>query len=352
MSNKWEVSQLFNLLIIVMISGLLSWLATYALRRSALRLKLVDMPGERSSHVQPTPRGGGLSFVVVSSVMIAVTAFLLGKFTLPGVPVLILGSQLVAFVSLADDRWHLPVYVRIGAHSIGALVLVLGAGWIREVALPWGGVLSLGWLGLPFTLIWIVGLTNAYNFMDGIDGLAGGQAVIAAGMLAWLSCLLEASQLCWFMAIICGSVFGFLIHNWPPARIFMGDVGSAYLGYTFAGWAVLCCRIRSGGMPFFAWVILLAPFLLDTSVTLISRVVRGQRWYEAHREHFYQRLIRQDWSHLAVTSLYLCVTAFLGFVTIAFYGYSRISVILFAGMVVIPLAGIVLLVRWIEFRSV
>jgi UDP-N-acetylmuramyl pentapeptide phosphotransferase/UDP-N-acetylglucosamine-1-phosphate transferase len=200
--------------------------------------------------------------------------------------------------------------------------------------------------------VWIVGLTNAYNFMDGIDGLAAGQAVIAAVAMAWLSQVWGADQVALAMAILAGSVLGFLSHNWPPAKIFMGDVGSAFLGFSFAGWAVLSSNTPSNKLPFVAWAVLLAPFLFDTGITLISRIVRGQRWYAAHREHFYQRLIRRGWSHLAVTSLYLGIATFMGVATIAFYGYKSIAAVTFVGLIVLPLVAIVMLVRRAETRPV
>lgn len=330
---------------------ILAWLATFALRRWAPGLGLVDIPNERSSHRKPTPRGGGLSFVVVAIVLLEIVAQWSGIPLPAGMPALLIGSLLIAAVSMADDRWHLPPSVRFSAHLLGAIILIVGGGVVREVSLPGGAVWSLGWLSSPFTLFWVVGLTNAYNFMDGIDGLAGGQAVIAAAIMAWLGQVRGVSGITLAMTVLAGSVLGFLLHNWPPAKIFMGDVGSAFLGFTFAGWAVLAGGTRSSPLPFLAWVVVLAPFVFDTVATLISRIMRRQRWYEAHREHFYQRLIRRGWSHLAVTNLYLGVAAFLGLATIAYYGYGIIAPSIFIGLVFLPLAAILVLVRWVETRD-
>jgi UDP-N-acetylmuramyl pentapeptide phosphotransferase/UDP-N-acetylglucosamine-1-phosphate transferase len=346
-----KTPNIYLLLLIALVASVLAWIATFALRRWAPGVGLVDIPNERSSHAKPIPRGGGLSFVVVVPAITMVALFSSGMIMSSGMSALMLGSLLIAVVSLADDRWHMPAYVRFSAHAVGALVLMLGGGWIQEAALLGGVPLSLGWWGLPLTFIWIVGLTNAFNFMDGIDGLAAGQAVIAAVTILWLAQLCGASVLVWAMAVMAGSVLGFLQHNWPPAKIFMGDVGSAFLGFTFAGWAVISSKTKTNVLPFGAWVVVLAPFIFDTIITLVSRVARGQRWYEAHREHFYQRLIRGGWSHLAVTSLYLGVAAILGLATIAYYGYGNIGLSMFIGLVVLPLAGIVVLVRWVETRS-
>src|SRR5262249_26664902 len=144
---------------------------------------------------------------------------------------------------------------------------------------------------------------------------------------------------------------GFLLHTWPRARIFMGDVGSACLGFTFAGWAVLSGATHMSALPFLAWVAVFALFLFDTGVTLVSRIIRGQRWYEAHREHFYQRLIRQGWSHLVVTSLYLGIATFLGLVVVAYYGYGRMTHGWFMTAIMLPLLGLVGLVWRVEART-
>jgi len=340
----------FLLLMALMASGL-TWLGTVVLCRWSPRLGLLDIPNDRSSHSQPTPRSGGLSFVLIWPLLTSVAALWSGTAMPPGTWALLLGGLLIALVSLMDDRWHLPAYVRFSAHVMGGLILLADGRMLREIVLPGEAVWLLGWLSVPITLLWIVGLTNAYNFMDGIDGLAAGQAVIVATTLAWLAYVRAASGPALAMATLAGAVWGFLLHNWPPARIFMGDVGSAYLGFTFAGWAVLSGATRSSALPFLAWVVVLAPFLFDTGVTLVSRIIRGQRWYEAHREHFYQRLIRQGWSHLAVTSLYIGVAAFLGLVVVAYYGYGRMTRAWFMAAIMLPLLGLVGLVWGAEVRT-
>jgi UDP-N-acetylmuramyl pentapeptide phosphotransferase/UDP-N-acetylglucosamine-1-phosphate transferase len=329
----------------------LAWLGTWILRFNAESLRLVDVPNRRSSHNRPTPRGGGLSFVVVTPVLTVAGAFTLGVRVPVSVVVVFLVSLLVAAVGLADDYWHLPARIRFGAHLVGALILIASGVTVREIVLPGGAVLLLGGWSVPITIFWVVGLTNAYNFMDGIDGLAAGQSIITAATLAWLSWIAGNDGVVLVLIVLVGAAFGFLWHNWPPARVFMGDVGSVYLGITFAGLALSAPGNPSSEPPFVAWVVVLSPFLFDTGVTLISRVVRRQRWYEAHREHFYQRLIRQGWSHCAVTALYLSVTGLLGSATIAYWGYRAISPVTLVGLVVMLLSGLAGLVLWIESRS-
>ena len=160
----------------------------------------------------------------------------------------------------------------------------------------------MGWAGLPLTFVWIVGFTNAYNFMDGIDGIAGSQAV-AAG-LGWmvLGQLSGQPAVSVLGLLLASSTLGFLGHNWPPARIFMGDVGSAFLGYTFAALAV--AAVRGNPRLALAGILLVWPFVFDTTLTLIRRLSRRENVFSAHRSHLYQRLVIAGYSHRGVTLLY------------------------------------------------
>jgi UDP-N-acetylmuramyl pentapeptide phosphotransferase/UDP-N-acetylglucosamine-1-phosphate transferase len=287
-----------------LIAFALSYLGVLGLRHWSPRLGLMDVPNTRSSHTQPTPRGGGLAFVLVSVATTLAAAMWSGTALPTGAFALLVSSLLVAAISLADDRWRLSARTRFIAHIAGALILVTGGGLVREIVLPWGTVWILDRLSVPFTLLWIVGVANAFNFMDGIDGLVAGQAIVAAMAIMWMAQIYSLGNVVLVMLILATSVLGFLLHNWPPARIFMGDVGSAFLGFVFAGWAVVFSGARSGALPFLAWAGVLGLFLFDAGLTLGYRILRGERWYEAHREHFYQRLIRRGWSHAIVTSLY------------------------------------------------
>jgi UDP-N-acetylmuramyl pentapeptide phosphotransferase/UDP-N-acetylglucosamine-1-phosphate transferase len=332
------------------VSGILCWLVTYGIRSLAPLLGFVDIPNERSSHQNPTARGGGVAFVISTSLITFAAADWANLAILPGTSSLFCGAVIIAAVSLADDRWHLPILVRFSAHVIGALILISGVGWMDSFRSPWGGGIPLGWWGLPLALLWIVGLTNAFNFMDGIDGLAAGQAAMTTAVMAWLAFLRNNDFVLWAMAIMAGSVLGFLMHNWPPARIFMGDVGSAFLGFMFAGWAIVAGGENPEPLPFFAWAVMLAPFLLDTIVTLAIRIVHKKRWYEAHREHIYQRLVRNGWSHRAVTGLYLAVSAFLGLSTVMFYGYNMFAKSIYIVLIISPLVLLYLVSQVVNSR--
>lgn len=217
------------------------------------------------------------------------------------------GSLLVAVISWLDDLYTLPSTVRLAVHGGCALCVLVGVGAIRQISLPLLGPLHLGWLGYGFTFLWIIALINGYNFMDGIDGLAGTQAVIAG--ITW-SCLGYWADIPLVMALgllLAASSLGFLAYNWPPARIFMGDVGSAFLGYNFAALAVLGAQ-QQGKLAFLG-ALVLWPFLFDTLFTLGRRWQRGENLLQAHRSHLYQRLVISGHSHRTVTLLYASLAA-------------------------------------------
>jgi UDP-N-acetylmuramyl pentapeptide phosphotransferase/UDP-N-acetylglucosamine-1-phosphate transferase len=290
-------------------AGGASALGTWLIARAADRLGLIDRPTERGMHATPKPRGGGLAFVAVS---LLVTWLIVPEVFGDGAArAVAIGSVSIAALGLADDRWQLGAGVRFLLQMLAALFVVTSGVVIGDIGLPDGSAWSLGWVAAPLTLFWIVGLTNAYNFMDGIDGLAGGQAVLTAGLLAAFAYVHEARTIAFWLGTLAMSVLGFLAHNWPPARIFMGDVGSGFLGFTFAASVVLLAQ-SSGPFAMAAAVASLFPFLLDTSVTLLKRLARREPWHTPHRQHFYQRLVASGWSHQGVTSMYLAAAAACG----------------------------------------
>ena len=213
------------------------------------------------------------------------------------------GGILVAGVSLADDLKSLSTRVRFAAQNLGGLLAIWGAGYYSSVTIPFGGEIELGWIGLPITLLWIAGLINSYNFMDGIDGIAGGQAVVAGiawALLGWLGKQPMVSALGLLLAT---SSLGFLGHNWPSARIFMGDVGSAFLGYTFA--ILPLFAVQDDPRLALAGVLVVWPFVFDTVFTFLRRLHNGENVFSAHRSHLYQRLVIAGHSHRFVTLLYI-----------------------------------------------
>jgi UDP-N-acetylmuramyl pentapeptide phosphotransferase/UDP-N-acetylglucosamine-1-phosphate transferase len=281
---------------------LLSYIGVAGVRRWAERRRILDIPNERSSHTTPIPRGGGLAIVFFC--LVGLTAAWLNDPLWPPPALLcyLLAAVLVASISWIDDVRTLPNHWRLAAHSAGAILALFGMGYWTRVNVPLFGALYLGFFGLLVTFMWIVGLTNAYNFMDGIDGIAGGQAIVAG--LGWtLFGFLTGDRLLGSFGLLTGMAsLGFLFHNWPPARIFMGDVGSAFLGYTFAVLPIVTYQDTRSPLlgVLFVW-----PFVFDTAFTFLKRFKKRENVFAAHRSHLYQRLVIAGYSHRFVTILYM-----------------------------------------------
>lgn len=279
----------------LVLSGIVGWVLTGAVRRYALRTALLDHPGARSSHTEPTPRGGGVA--IVGCYLAALLLLSLVGWVASSLAVAIGGAgALVALVGFVDDRRHVAIKWRLLTHL---LAVAWGLAWvIPSSALPdgwwsyWAVVTAVG-----IALIWLL---NFYNFMDGIDGIAGVEALTVAmgAIVIWQGS--DPLGLRPTLLVLAGASAGFLLWNWEPARIFMGDVGSGFLGLVFGLSA--CAASLHGGPGLWSWAILLALFVVDSAITLGRRVVRGERWWEAHRSHAYQRLARRWSSHGRVSA--------------------------------------------------
>jgi UDP-N-acetylmuramyl pentapeptide phosphotransferase/UDP-N-acetylglucosamine-1-phosphate transferase len=279
-----------------------SWLLIYGVRLWAERCQIIDIPNERSSHTNPTPRGGGLGIVIVCSAGWLLYAYL-GSGEWQTLLPFSIGALLVAGISWIDDLRSLPNWLRFAVHSLVAMLALINFGYWDNLSLPLIGELHIGWFGVPVTFIWIVGLINAYNFMDGIDGIAGGQAVVAATGWAVVGWLTHQPLVVAMGLLLAASSLGFLFHNWSPARIFMGDVGSAFLGYTFAVLPVI--EYRADPRAVVVGILLLWPFLFDSTFTFLRRLRNGENVFAAHRSHLYQRLVIIGYSHARISLLYI-----------------------------------------------
>lgn len=297
-------------------SAILTWLV----RRYALRSALLDVPNERSLHRTPTPRGGGIAIVVVTLVGLAGFAAT-GVIPSSVAWTLGVGGALVGAVGWLDDRRGVSAPVRALVHTVAAL-------W--AVAWVWGEPAPAAILG-AIGIVWAV---NLYNFMDGIDGLAAGEAV-SVGLVAGALLLLAGdAALSTVALLVAAASAGFLVWNWAPARIFMGDVGSGFLGYTFSALALL--SHRAGTVSLALWLVVLGVFLFDATVTLLRRVAHGERWYQAHRSHAYQRLVQAGSSHGHVAALVLVVNLGLGLLAwLAQSGRLSATAAALAGIVVL-----------------
>ncbi|MCW8871691.1 MAG: glycosyltransferase family 4 protein [Xanthomonadales bacterium] len=281
-------------LLVIALTVVLSWVLTGLATWYASRLGLLDHPGDRHSHRHPTPRGGGAGLVLAMAA--ASTLFVPAS-----MPDYWLSCALPGFVVLAitgwwDDHRSLSVRLRILvqlAVTVYLLACVTGSGWIA-------GMIPLAVAGL-----FVIWMTNLYNFMDGSNGMAGLQGVFAGSVLAalyWLSGDGQSALLGLLLAAACA---GFLPWNLGRARVFMGDVGSLALGFGFA--AVLVHGVSSGAFTLPVGLLVMLLFLTDATLTLLARVIRGERWYNAHRQHLYQRLIAHGWSHGRVAMLYQAI---------------------------------------------
>lgn len=279
-------------------------LLSAAVVRLMIAFPILDHPNARSAHSNPTPRGGGLG-VVVAFVTGMLVLYLTARFAriadmqFLGV---ILAAVAIAAVALADDVRTLSAGLRLAAQC-GAALVVVGSGLVvSRLALPWIGVTDLGVVGVVLTLVWIVGCTNAVNFMDGLDGLVGGTLLLAGLALA----LVAALQGGWFVyaaALFLAAGFaGFLPFNLHPARIFMGDVGSQFAGFMFATLAVAAARFDGQQVSFLIVPLLLFGLLFDAGLTLARRAVMRERLAEGHRTHLYQLAQRSGMSTRAVAA--------------------------------------------------
>jgi Fuc2NAc and GlcNAc transferase len=284
---------------IAFLTGLAAALGTGWLRRHALRANWLDVPNARSAHAIPTPRGGGLAIVLSASVGISILATLGmidGAVWLALVP----GGLAVATVGFVDDRRSLAPSVRLTVHVAAACFAVAVLGGVPP--LQFGTtVADLGWTGNVLGVLAIGWTLNLFNFMDGIDGIAASEAIfIAAGAVLIAVVLGRAGGAHAAALVFAGACAGFLAWNWPPARIFMGDVASGYVGYTVAVLALAAGRGQSSEP--FLWLTLGAAFFADATTTLVRRVLRGERVHEAHRMHAYQHLARRWRSHGKVSA--------------------------------------------------
>lgn len=274
------------------------------------RLPVVSILPARvpSGSARQVVTAAGVAIVLVT-VAAAVAAGWLDPGIGRGLAAVLLPAACVAAVSLLDDIRPLPPLVRLAVHVAAAAVVVQWLGPVERVRLGVVGELSLGTWAWPTTMLWIVGLTNAFNFMDGVDGMAGIVAA-ACGMAVAAALGLCGSIAAGFVAAaFTGAVSGFLAWNWPPARVFMGDVGSTFCGFFLAALPlVLPASARPGAIT----VVALAswPFIVDTAVTLLARLVRGRNVLQSHRSHLYQRLVAAGWSHRAVAALYGAAASF------------------------------------------
>jgi Fuc2NAc and GlcNAc transferase len=282
---------------IAVLAFVLAALGTGLFRRLAFRWNLMDIPNARSSHQTVTPRGGGVAIVLAFAVAVVLlwNANLLDRALLNALA----GAGLIALAGFLDDRYGLSVVARLLAQLAAALWAIWCLGGLPGLLFG-DSLVTLGWWGYLLGAVTIVWSINLFNFMDGIDGIAAAEAAcvsFAGSALALMSGSIAVASVGFAFGWAC---CGFLPWNWPPAKIFMGDVASGFIGYVLAVLAIAAAR-ETPSAPW-AWLMLGGVFFVDATVTLLRRMARGERVFEAHRTHAYQWLARRWRSHARVTA--------------------------------------------------
>ena len=286
-----------SLLLLVAIVFAITFGLCWLLLRYAAALNLIDVPNQRSSHLVPKARGGGVAFALtfLASLLVLVTNADVDNHLL----IAVLGAgTVVAVLGFLDDFTDVSIRWRLLGHFSSAAWALYWLGGLPLVQV-FGYAFDLGLIGNVLAAVYIVWLLNLYNFMDGIDGIASVEAVCVCLGGALLYVLLGATNLALVPVLLAASVAGFLCWNFPPARIFMGDAGSGFLGLVLAVLSLQAAWFKSDLL--WSWIILLGVFVVDATFTLLRRLLRGDKVYEAHRSHAYQYASRQFAGHRPVT---------------------------------------------------
>jgi len=277
-------------------TSLAAWALTWVVLRALRRRQILDHPNERSSHDDPTPRGGGIAVVAVLVLVLAAIGITAGEAAPSGLWRVLAAAAILACVSWLDDLRSLGALPRLAAQLAAVIV---GLSGLAEHRFVFQGLLPFWGDRVAAALLWLW-FVNLFNFMDGIDGIAGAETV-AVGLGLFLLALVGVlpAPLGLIALALAGAALGFLWWNWQPARIFLGDVGSVPLGYLL-GW-LLVAAAASGAWA--AALLLPAYYLADATITLLRRGAKGAAVWRAHREHFYQRAVQNGLSHAQVVRL-------------------------------------------------
>lgn len=253
---------------------------------------ILDHPNERSLHVRPVPRGGGLAILIAIIICGAATAVL---HHIPHLREITIGMFIVAGVSFLDDRFSVPFFYRLIAHVAATTIILYGGFALHRLEMPGASWQWSATVSAMISALFIIWMVNLYNFMDGMDGLAGGMAVFGFGTFAAMGWIAGHITFSAISMIIAAASAGFLFFNFPPARIFMGDIGSSTLGFLAA--VLSLWGARENVFPFWAAVLVFSPFIADATVTLIRRLLQREKVWQAHKTHYYQKLVQTGWGH-------------------------------------------------------
>ena len=316
---------IFGLCIVFFI---LSLLFTGYMRHYALKKNIIDNPNERSSHSVPTPRGGGVAVVISYLLALGLLIYSNDISMHIGVTVIAAGF-IIALLGFLDDHGHINSMLRLAIHFMVAIAVVISLGGFAEVAILNG--IQLGFFANIIAVLFLVWLLNLYNFMDGINGIASTEVItstISMAIIYWvLNHIVDEKSL----ILLAACAFGFLLWNFPKAKIFMGDACSGFLGLILGIFALIALKVDIA--LFCAWLICLGVFIVDATFTLIRRVVTGHKMYDAHRSHTYQILSRHFNSHTPVTLAVAAINIFwllpiAYFVATQNYAYPELGILI------------------------
>lgn len=270
-----------------------AWLICLLLSNPSSIFYVLDDPTDRSLHDVPKPRTGGIAIFI--SIFITWLIIVITQDVEIFIYYVFMGLCLLSVISLIDDRYSIPQIWRLLVHILAAILLILSGIGLSANDIQIENLIDNSMVLNVLTILVVVWCINLYNFMDGMDGLAGGMGVIGFGCLAWLGWF-AGNNLFMFMALIIAAAnLGFLLHNFPPAKIFMGDVGSITMGYLVAFFSLWGIKAQ-----IFTWwipILIFSPFIVDATITLIKRLYNREKVWEAHKSHYYQKLVQIGWGH-------------------------------------------------------
>lgn len=323
---------------------LVSYLLACRLLAPSSRLFILDHPNERSLHDQPTPRGGGIA--IAAGIFLGGVAVGIAYGQDRSLSWLALGAGIILVVSFLDDRFEVPPFFRLAVHFLAAVLLAYHGFSMNAFELPGVRWVLAPSVGLMLSSLFLVWLVNLYNFMDGMDGFAAGMAVIGFGTFAVLGGFAGSDSFTTLSLVIAAAAGGFLLVNFPPARIFMGDVGSSLLGLFAA--ALSLWANREGIFPLWVGILVFSPFIVDATVTLLRRAVAGERVWQAHKTHFYQRLVQLGWGHRRTVLWEYALMVACGLSAILVHDVAPTLQWLTLGGWMLVYLGLIRLVGWLE----
>lgn len=295
-------------MLLVSLAGSLAFLLSLGLTKFLIQfsenLGMVDAPNERSSHIKPTPKGGGLSFSVVFT-LISAGIYFFDEGYRSIVSPLLFGAPVVVGLGWLDDRYQLSASFRLAVHfSVAVVIYALVTQWFK-IDLFISFLPDIFWVSFLFCIFFISWFINLFNFMDGADGLAASTAIAGSVLMAVITYLHGAQEISILYTLIAYTVSGFLFFNWQPAKIFMGDTGSYFLGFVFASLALIC-KVNAQ-ISFYSHLIIFGFFIVDATYTLGMRIVRREKVFNAHKQFGFHKLMEKSWAHRKISAFYVMV---------------------------------------------